>query len=85
MHTSINLNEMSSYSGLHYIMSEQIFKPSTSTTSEAKYDEVDINLLYQEELDINNTIPRSIKEEIEEEYEPFGGFIKEKEFLTDSE
>ena len=75
-----NLNEMPSYSGLHYIMSKRLFQPSTSIELEAKYSQIDINHLLGDELDINNKIPMSIREEIEQEQEFFEeGFLDELE------
>lgn len=69
---------MPSYSGLHYIMSKKSFQPSTSIELEAKYSQVDINHLLGDELDINNKIPMSIREEIEQEEEFFEeGFLDE--------
>ena len=75
---SKKLNEMPSYSGLHYIMSKRLFQPSTSIELEAKYSQLDINHLLGDELDINNKIPMSIREEIEQEEELFEeGFLNE--------
>ena len=69
---------MPSYSGLHYIMSKKSFQPSTSIELEAKYSQIDINHLLGDELDINNKIPMSIREEIEQEEELFEeGFLDE--------
>ena len=69
---------MPSYSGLHYIMSKKSFQPSTSIELEAKYSQLDINHLLGDELDINNKIPMSIREEIEQEEELFEeGFLDE--------
>ena len=76
--SSKKLNEMPSYSGLHYIMSKKLFQPSTSIELEAKYSQLDINHLLGDELDINNKIPMSIREEIEQEEELFEeGFLDE--------
>ena len=75
-----DLNKMPSYSGLHYIMSRKIFIPSTSIELEAKYSQLDINHLLEDELDMNNKIPTSIREEIEQEEEFFEeGFLDELE------
>ena len=79
---SINLNKLPSYSGLHHIMSKYIqAKTRTSTELEAKYNQIDINHLIDDEFDINNSILADEPEEILQEQE----FLDErmaKEFET---
>ena len=67
---SYDLNKMSSYSGLHYIMSKFIQpKQRTSLELEQKYSQVDINHLVDDEFDINNSILADEPMEIQQEQE----------------
>ena len=67
---SYDLNKMSSYSGLHYIMSKFIQpKQRTSLELEQKYSQVDINHLVDDESDINNSILADEPMEIQQEQE----------------
>ena len=51
-----NLNEMPSYSGLHYIMSNKLFTPKTILEVEQQYAQVDINHLVDDDFDINSIL-----------------------------
>ena len=62
-----NLNEMPSYSGLHYIMSNKLFTPKTILEVEQQYAQVDINHLVDDEFDINNSILADEEDEIAQE------------------
>ena len=62
-----NLNEMPSYSGLHYIMSNKLFTPKTILEVEQQYAQVDINHLVDDEFDINNSILDDEEDEIAQE------------------
>ena len=62
-----NLNEMPSYSGLHYIMSQKQFTQKTILEVEQQYAQVDINHLVDDEFDINNSILADEEDEIAQE------------------
>ena len=62
-----NLNEMPSYSGLHYIMSQKQHTPKTILEVEQQYAQVDINHLVEDDFDINNSILADEPMELEQE------------------
>ena len=64
-----NLNEMPSYSGLHYIMSNKLFTPKTILEVEQQYAQVDINHLVDDDFDINNSILADESDEIAQQQE----------------
>ena len=65
----LNLNNMPSYSGLHYIMSQHKFTPKTILEVEQQYAQVDINHLIEDDFDINNSILADEPMELEQEQE----------------
>ena len=64
-----NLNEMPSYSGLHYIMSQKQFTQKTILEVEQQYAQVDINHLVDDDFDINNSILTDEPDEIAQQQE----------------
>ena len=71
-----NLNNMPSYSGLHYIMSQK-FTPKTILEVEQQYAQVDINHLVEDDFDINNSILADEPMELEQEQEYWDNRQKE--------
>ena len=72
-----NLNNMPSYSGLHYIMSQHKFTPKTTLEVEQEYAQVDINHLVEDDFDINNSILADEPMELEQEQEYWDNRQKE--------
>ena len=71
-----NLNNMPSYSGLHYIMSQK-YTPRTILEVEQQYAQVDINHLVEDDFDINNSILADEPMELEQEQEYWDNRQKE--------
>ena len=64
---TLDLKQMPSYSGLHYIMSQKHFTPRTILEVEQQYAQVDINHLVDDDFDINNSILADEPMELEQE------------------
>ena len=72
-----NLNNMPSYSGLHYMMSQKQYTPKTLLDVELQYAQVDINHLAEDDFDINNSILADEPMELEQEQEYWDNRQKE--------
>ena len=66
---TLDLKQMPSYAGLHYIMSQKHFTPKTILEVEQQYAQVDINHLIEDDFDINNSILADKSMELEQEQE----------------